>query len=118
MRGTTSRRIVEILKKGKVKRITFASTCPPIKYPCFYGVDFATKQQLIASGKTIQKIKEHLGAFKLVYTTVEDLKSAIRRDICTACLTGNYPEEISKEQKKSLGDQRTREQKTINRATE
>ncbi|MBW2978190.1 phosphoribosylamine--glycine ligase [Candidatus Woesearchaeota archaeon] len=113
VRGTTSKRIIKTLKKGGVKEVTFVSACPPLRYPCFYGIDFATKKELVASDKSIEDIKKYLEADGLVYATVDDLKNAIRRDVCMACITGDYPEEPSEEQKKKLGGQRMGEQKTL-----
>jgi len=113
VRGTTSKRIIQTLKKGGVKSVTFVSACPPIRYPCFYGIDFATKKELVASDKSIEGIRKHLEADGLVYATVDDLRNAIRRDVCMACITGEYPEEPSEEQKKKLGGQRMNEQKTL-----
>ena len=110
VRGNTSKNIITILKEGGVKNITFVSTCPPIKHCCFYGIDFSNKNELIASKKSQEEIREYLKADSLIYTNVEDVKKAIKRDICTACLTGKYPQKISKKQKKQLGSQRLKEQ--------
>lgn len=99
VRGTTSKKIINILRKANPKKITFVSTCPPITHPCFYGIDFPTKEELIASSKSVEEIRKHIGADKLVYGTVEDLKNVIKRPLCTACLTGEYPCPLTNEQK-------------------
>lgn len=106
VRGTTSKRIIESLREGGVNEITFVSSCPPLKHSCHYGIDFATEEELVASGKTIEDVRQYLGADRLVYSTVNDIKTAIRRNLCTACLTGEYPEGISKEQKEMMANQR------------
>jgi phosphoribosylamine--glycine ligase len=113
VRGTTSKRIVETLKKGWVKEVTFISSCPPIRYPCFYGIDMSTTKEFIASEKSIEQIRKFLKADNLIYSTIDDLKNAIRRDVCMACLTGAYPEPVSDEQKERLSSQRVSEQTTL-----
>ncbi len=113
VRGTTSKRIVRTLKDGGVRKVTFVSACPPIKFPCFYGIDMATKKELIASDKSIEQIREYLEADNLVYATVDNIKNATRRDVCMACLTGEYPEPVSESQQQCLGCQRTEEQTTL-----
>jgi len=110
VRGTTSKKIIDSLKEGKVKKVMFISSCPPITHSCHYGIDIATREELIAADKSIEDIRQYLGADELIYAKVSDLKAAIRRDLCTACLTGEYPENISEEQKKCLGSQRMTEQ--------
>jgi amidophosphoribosyltransferase len=111
VRGTTSKRIVQLLKNNGATEVSFASSCPPIKYPCFYGVDMHTQKDLIAANKTLEEIRESMQVKQLVYATIDDVKKAIRRDVCLACLDGIYPEEISEEQKQSLSGQRSTVQK-------
>jgi len=113
VRGTTSKRIVETLNEGGVNEITFVSSCPPIRYPCFYGIDMTTKNEFLALDKSIEEIRQCLGTKGLIYATVDDLKHAIRRDVCIGCLTGEYPGDISDEQKKRLSSQRVEEQKLL-----
>ncbi len=112
VRGTTSKKIIDSLKKSNVKKVTFVSSCPPITHSCHYGIDIATREELVAADKSIEDIRQYLGADELIYAKVSDLKAAIRRDLCTACLTGEYPESISEEQKKCLSSQRIVEQST------
>ena len=100
VRGTTSKRIVAKLREAGAKKIIFMSSCPPIKYACYYGIDMSTEEELIASNKTIEEMREYIGADKLIYTTVEDLKKAVRRDLCTACLDSDYVVPVSKKEKK------------------
>jgi len=96
VRGTTSKKIIKMLKKVGAKEVHFASTAPPLKKPCFYGVDMSTTEELIAGNKTVEEIKEFIKADSLTYLTIENLKKAIPRRICTACLDGNYPTDIKK----------------------
>ncbi len=98
VRGTTSKHIVKLLKKAGAKKIIFVSSCPPIKYPCFYGIDMSTNKELIANKKTVEEIRKYIGADKLYYTDIVDLKKAIRVDLCTACLDCKYPVKINKNQ--------------------
>ncbi|MEC7839507.1 MAG: amidophosphoribosyltransferase [Chlamydiota bacterium] len=92
VRGTVSRRVIELARKAGAKKIYFASTFPPIRFPCLYGIDFPRSEQLVAYGKTVEEIAEDIGADGLVYNDVEGLKEAIgMTDLCTACLTGEYP---------------------------
>ncbi|MBW2981672.1 phosphoribosylamine--glycine ligase [Candidatus Woesearchaeota archaeon] len=113
VRGTTSRNIVKTLKQGGVKEITFISSCPPIRYPCFYGIDMSSTNEFIAANKSIDEIKIFLEADNLIYLTIDDLKKAIRRDVCMACLTGEYPDNPTEEQKQKLSSQRVSEQTTL-----
>ena len=78
VRGTTSKRIVTKLREAGAKKIIFMSSCPPIRHACYYGIDMSTEKELIASNKTIEEVREYIGADVLIYTTVEDLKKAVR----------------------------------------
>jgi len=92
VRGTTSKRLVTLMKKAGAKEVHLVITCPPIKYPCFYGIDIATRKELIASDKGIEEIRKTLGADSVTYQTIEGLRKAIGLEsLCTACLTGDYP---------------------------
>ncbi|MBI2144528.1 amidophosphoribosyltransferase [Candidatus Woesearchaeota archaeon] len=92
VRGTTSKRIVELLRESGAKTVCFLSTFPPIRNPCYYGIDFQRKEELIAHGKTIEEVEKELGADRLVYMDIEGLQKAVGTDqLCTACVTGEYP---------------------------
>jgi amidophosphoribosyltransferase len=72
--------------------VFFASTFPPVAHPCAYGIDFPTKEQLIAYRMTLPQICQEIGADALIFNDLERLKQAIGlRDLCDACITGNYP---------------------------
>jgi amidophosphoribosyltransferase len=94
VRGTTTPHVVNLLKKAGAKEIHLRICAPPIRYPCFFGVDMATKWELIAARKTIPEIREHLGVDTLGYLSLDGLIKAVDlpRDIfCLACFTGEYP---------------------------
>lgn len=93
VRGTTSRRIINLIKKAGAKKVDFFVTCPPLISPCFYGIDFSTHGELIAANNTIPEIKKTIGADNLCYQTIDGLVNAIghkKSDLCLACLTGRY----------------------------
>lgn len=95
VRGTTSKRIIQMLKEAGAKNIYFASTCPPITSPCFYGIDFPKKEELIAFDKNKDQIAKSINAQKVIYLELEKLKDAIGLpDFCHACLSGKYPTSI------------------------
>jgi amidophosphoribosyltransferase len=92
VRGITSSRIVDLLRNNGAKEVHFASTCPPIISPCYYGIDFATHDELIADTKSVEDIRKKIGADSLIYSSVQELKDAIDLpDLCTACVTKKYP---------------------------
>ncbi|MFC5559139.1 amidophosphoribosyltransferase [Ureibacillus thermophilus] len=101
VRGTTSRRIVKMLKEAGAKEVHVAITSPPIANPCFYGIDISSDEELIATGKTVDEIREAIGADSLTFLSPEGLVEAISRPfddenggLCMACFTGKYPTEI------------------------
>ena len=94
VRGTTTPRVVSLLKKAGAAEVHLRICAPPIRHPCFFGVDMASKWELIAARKTIPEIRQHLGADSLGYLSLEGLIRAVDlpRDIfCLACFTGAYP---------------------------
>ena len=98
VRGTTSRRIVKMLKKAGAKEVHVLITSPPVRFPCFYGIDIPTKEELIANNYDIEGIKNYIGADGLFYLSVEGMLRAVKsgaKDYCTACFTGEYPTRVS-----------------------
>lgn len=92
VRGTTSRRIVRLLRDSGAEKVYFVSTFPPIVSPCYYGIDFQRREELIASDKTNEEIKNEIGADGLVYMDVDGLTEAIgTSELCTACVSKTYP---------------------------
>ncbi|MGE6489113.1 amidophosphoribosyltransferase [Paenisporosarcina sp. NPDC076898] len=101
VRGTTSRRIVTMLKEAGATEVHVVISSPPIKNPCFYGIDTSSSEELIASNNSIEEIRELIGADSLTFLSVEGMVRAIGRTDegpeaghCLACFTGNYPTEI------------------------
>jgi len=104
VRGTTSRRLVNILKEAGARRIHFALSCPPIINSCYYGIDTPSRSNLIAANNSIEEIRKYLDIDTLTFLTLENLikacsfddKKNIEEDnnFCTACFTGKYPTKI------------------------
>ena len=95
VRGTTSRKIVRMIRQAGASEVHMRISCPPTISPCFYGVDTPSKRQLIAANKSVEEIREYIGADSLAYLSVEGLKRACgegeKTAYCTACYTGKYP---------------------------
>jgi amidophosphoribosyltransferase len=94
VRGTTTPSVVKILRKAGAREIHMRICAPPIRYPCFFGVDMATRRELIAAQKSIPEICEFIGADTLGYLSIDGLIKAVdlpRDNFCLACFTGDYP---------------------------
>jgi amidophosphoribosyltransferase len=95
VRGTTSRKIVRMIRQAGASEVHMRISCPPTISPCFYGVDTPSKRQLIAANKSVEEIREYIGADSLAYLSVDGLKQACgegdKTTYCTACYTGKYP---------------------------
>ena len=94
VRGTTTPRVVGLLKRAGAREVHIRICAPPIRYPCFFGVDMASRWELIAAQKTIPQIRDSLGADSLGYLTIEGLIEAValpKEIFCLACFTGDYP---------------------------
>ncbi len=94
VRGTTSRKIIELVRNAGASEVYFVSTCPPIQHPCYYGIDFPVRSELIASGRDLSTIEKELGADAVIYLDLKGLKQSIGDPICVACLTGEYPTNV------------------------
>jgi amidophosphoribosyltransferase len=104
VRGTTSRRIVNLLREAGATEVHVRITSPPVKNPCFYGIDTPDQDELVASSKTVEEIRKEIGADSLAFISVEGMTEAIGRPLaeqgrwnCLACFTGEYPTTIEKE---------------------
>jgi len=95
VRGTTSRKIVRMVRGAGAREVHMRISCPPTISPCYYGVDTPRKKELIAANNTVEQIREYIGADSLAYLSLEGLKNACRdgekTTYCTACYTGKYP---------------------------
>ncbi|PFA68477.1 amidophosphoribosyltransferase [Bacillus sp. AFS015802] len=101
VRGTTSKRIVTMLKEAGAKEVHVCISSPPIKNPCFYGIDTSTHEELIASSNSVEEMRQIIGADSLTFLSPEGVIKAIGREDssenrgqCMACFTGKYPTEI------------------------
>ncbi len=97
VRGTTFRQIVRIVRDGGAREVHVRIGCPPIRAPCYLGIDMKTRDQFIATGRTVEEIREYIGADSLGYCSIPALVRAIgmgQEDLCLGCLTGEYPVEI------------------------
>jgi amidophosphoribosyltransferase len=98
VRGTTSKKIVRMVRDAGAKEVHLRISCPPTISPCFYGVDTPSKSQLIAANKTVDEIRDYIGADSLAYLSLSGLKEAcgegVKASYCTACYTGIYPTEF------------------------
>ncbi|UCG10106.1 MAG: amidophosphoribosyltransferase [Dehalococcoidia bacterium] len=103
VRGTTTPKVVELLKKAGTKEIHMRICAPPIRYPCFFGVDMATRWELIAAQKSVPEVRDFIGADSLGYLSIPGLIKAVAlpKDIfCMACFTGDYPVPVQLEMDK------------------
>lgn len=94
VRGTTSRKIVKMVREAGAKEVHMRISSPTTNYPCFYGIDTPTRKELIASSHTIEEIRKYITADSLAYLSLEGLKEALSEDqhrYCYACFDGNYP---------------------------
>ena len=94
VRGNTQRAIVRMLREAGAREIHVRISSPPVKWPCYYGIDFATKAELIANGLEVEEIRRSIGADSLGYVSLDGLISAtqVASDrLCSACFTGEYP---------------------------
>jgi amidophosphoribosyltransferase len=94
VRGNTQRAIVRMLRESGAREIHVRISSPPVKWPCFYGIDFASRAELIAAGLDIEEIRRSIGADSLGYVSLEGLIEATtvsEKNLCTACFTGKYP---------------------------
>lgn len=105
VRGTTLKEIVSLVRSAGAREVHIRIPCPPIKAPCFYGVDMSTYKELIANRKTVDEIRKFLGADSLYYISIEGLKEAINQPICTGCLNEDYHSDYVRKLAKSIKSQ-------------
>lgn len=97
VRGTTSRRIVSMLREAGAAEVHVRIASPPIKMPCFYGVDISTYDELISARKSVEEVRASLGADSLAFLSEQALFAAGRRkELCIACFNGHYPTPLYK----------------------
>jgi amidophosphoribosyltransferase len=94
VRGTTSRKIVKMVRAAGAREVHLRISCPPTVSPCFYGVDTPSRAELIAATHTAEEIRKYVEADSLAYLSLEGLRAAVGGDqasYCTSCYTGVYP---------------------------
>jgi amidophosphoribosyltransferase len=94
VRGTTTPKVISLLRRAGAKEVHMRVCAPPIRHPCFFGVDMASYWELIAAHKTVEQVRDFIGADSLGYLSIEGLIKAVdlpRDRFCLACLTGDYP---------------------------
>jgi amidophosphoribosyltransferase len=100
VRGTTTKQIVAMLFEAGAAEVHVRTAAPPIVSQCYYGIDFAEEKELVAAGRTVEEVREHIGATSLAYLSLESLQASTRRpesSFCRACLTRDYPTAVPRE---------------------
>jgi amidophosphoribosyltransferase len=99
IRGTTSRRRVAALREAGAKEIHLRISCPPTRHPCFFGIDFPSRSELVAADHSVEEICKFIGADSLAYLSVEGLRASVEHpsDFCNGCFTGVYPYAVTGE---------------------
>jgi amidophosphoribosyltransferase len=100
IRGTTTRKIVRMLFDAGAAEVHVRVSAPPVIGQCYYGMDFAEEDELIAASRSVDEVREHIGATSLAYLSLEGLQAATMRpesEMCRACLTRDYPTAIPRE---------------------
>jgi amidophosphoribosyltransferase len=103
VRGTTSKRIVNLIREAGAKEIHMRISCPPFKNPCFFGTDIDSRENLIACKMSVDEIAKEIGADSLGYLSIEGVNSlteSVGGGFCDACFSGDYPVEVPKEMPK------------------
>src|SRR5712691_4688007 len=116
VRGNTTRQIVQMLFDAGASEVHLRISSPPVIGQCFYGIDLADPDELIAANKTVDEVREHIGATSLAHLSLEGLQASTRRpetQFCRACLTLEYPTEIPADAKKLRFEQTTKGQTRI-----
>ncbi len=110
VRGTTSRQLIKLIREAEPKEVHFRITSPPIRFPCYYGMDFPSKEELIANrlDGDVEKIRQEIGVDTLAYLSMEKMLEAAPKEngkhYCTACFSGQYPIPIDSEASKHQND--------------
>jgi amidophosphoribosyltransferase len=97
VRGTTSRKIVRLVREAGATEVHVRISCPPTVSPCYYGVDTPRRDELIAARQSVEQIRQYVGADSLGYLSLESLRAAVedtQGKFCTSCYTGSYPTEL------------------------
>jgi len=90
VRGITAKRIVSLLRHAGARAVHFRSASPPVRYPCFFGIDFPSRRELVAYDRRVEEIRDVIGADTLLYNTVKALEKCIGKPVCMGCFTSKY----------------------------
>lgn len=96
VRGTTGRRIIGLLKEAGAKEVHMLIGSPPIKFPCFYGIDLLSTSELIAANHDVEEMRQIIGADSLHFISEEGMRMVLGSGLCLSCFTGNYPTAVPK----------------------
>ena len=92
VRGTTSKILISIIRKAGAKEVHFLSASPAVKYPCYFGIDTARRNELIASRLTVEEIREEIDADTLDYLSLDNMYKSLKGcEYCVGCFNGAYP---------------------------
>ena len=111
VRGTTSKKLVAMVREAGAREVHFRVSAPPIISPCFYGIDMPTKEELIASSRTLEEIRGYLGADSLGYLSIDAMlamPSLPKQNFCVACFSGKYPTKIEHRNGKDVLEKKDR----------
>lgn len=112
VRGTTSKKLVNLVRKAGAKEVHFLVGCPPIIGPCYYGIDMPTKNELKATSKTVEQIRLDIGCDSLTYQTIDGLVKGLQRkkdELCMACLNEDYPTRVREDIREFFVERRKKE---------
>jgi amidophosphoribosyltransferase len=101
VRGTTSTQLVELLRDAGAEEVHVRIGSPPIVAPCYLGIDMASREELIAADRSVEDIRERIGADSLSYLSIDAITDALGKadiDLCLGCVTGEYPYDIEGEE--------------------
>jgi len=101
VRGTTSTQLVELVREAGAEEVHLRIGAPPIIAPCYFGIDMATREELIAANGSVEEIRETIEADSLAYLSIDAVASALessRADLCLGCVTGEYPFDVEGEE--------------------
>jgi amidophosphoribosyltransferase len=110
VRGTTLKKLTKLIRKAGAAEVHLRISSPPIRYPCYYGMDFPTRSELIAASNTVEEVRDYMEVDSLEYLSVESLLKAVpvgRCGYCTCCFTGEYPVDIEEAYAKHLHERQS-----------
>lgn len=105
VRGTTSRKLVKMVRSAGAREVHMRIGCPPTISPCYYGIDTPQRSELIAANNSLEEIRGYLGADSLAYLSLDGLLGSVkdkRESYCRSCFTGEYPVEFPKDEEAYL----------------